>query len=109
VPLRALPRRHEVQHVHALVRLAVLLARLARELDAPRREKGAPGRGFDHLDEPRVKIFWTQKSQSRVCCTQNFKRKLIYRVSDLLISLVSVEMATSEAEPMLRMGAVFFT
>ena len=105
VPLRALPRRHQMQHVHALVRLAVLLARLARQLDAPRREEGAPGGGVDHLDEPSVKIFWTEKSQSCVCCTQNFKRKLIYRVSDLLISLVSVEMATSEAEPMERMGA----
>jgi len=41
-----------MQHVHALVRLAVLLARLARELDAARRKEGAPGRGVDHLDEP---------------------------------------------------------
>ena len=44
-------------------------------------------------------------SQYLVCCTQNFKRKLIYRVSDLLISLVSVEMATSEAEPIDKIGA----
>ena len=95
--------------MHALVRLAVLLARLARELDAARREEGAAGGGVDHLDEPRVKIFWTQKSQSLVCCTHNFKIKVICRVSDLLISLVSVEMATSEAEPMERMGAVFFS
>jgi len=41
-----------VQHVHALVRLAVLLAVLAHQLDAARREEGAPGRGVDHLDEP---------------------------------------------------------
>jgi len=34
------------------VRLAVLLARLARELDAARREEGAAGGGVDHLDEP---------------------------------------------------------
>ena len=40
-----------MQHVHALVRLAVLLARLARELDAARREEGAAGGGVDHLDE----------------------------------------------------------
>ena len=45
-----------MQHVHALVRLAVLLARLARELDAARREEGAPGRGVDHLDEACVKV-----------------------------------------------------
>jgi len=51
VPLRALPRRHQMQHVHALVRLAVLLARLARELDAARREEGAACGGVDHLDE----------------------------------------------------------
>jgi len=43
--------------VHALVRLAVLLARLARELDAARREEGAPGRGVDHLDEPSVYMY----------------------------------------------------
>ena len=30
---------------------------------------------------------------------------LIYKVSDLLISLVSVEMATSEAEPIDKIGA----
>ena len=56
MPLRALPRRHEVQHVHALVRLAVLLARLARELDAARREEGAPGRGVDHLYKSRIEV-----------------------------------------------------
>ena len=50
VPLRALPRRHQMQHVHALVRLAVLLARLARELDAPRREERVAGGRVDHLD-----------------------------------------------------------
>ena len=38
--------------MHALVRLAVLLARLARELDAARREEGAACGGVDHLDEP---------------------------------------------------------
>ena len=44
-----------------------------------------------------------------VCFERNCKMQLIYKAEQLTISLVSVEMATSEAEPMLRMGAVFFT
>ena len=42
--------------MHALVRLAVLLALLAAELDAARREEGAVRRGVHHLDEPRVEV-----------------------------------------------------
>ena len=45
-----------LQHVHALVALAVLLALLAAQLDAARREEGARGRGVDHLDEERVEV-----------------------------------------------------
>ena len=56
MPLLALPAGHEVQHVHALVRLAVLLALLAAELDAARREERAVRRGVHHLDEPRVEV-----------------------------------------------------
>ena len=44
-----------------------------------------------------------------VCFERNCKMQLLYKAEQLTISLVSVEMATSEAEPMLRMGAVFFT
>ena len=50
-----------MQHVLARVRLAVLLARLAGELDAARREERAPGGGVDHLDEPSIKVFWYAK------------------------------------------------
>ena len=52
--------------MHALVRLAVLLARLARELDAARREERAPGRGVDHLYKPRIEVLANTKSQSRL-------------------------------------------
>ena len=50
--LLALPARHEVQQVHALGDLARLLALLAAQLDAARREEGALRRGVLHLDEP---------------------------------------------------------
>jgi len=40
-----------------------------------------------------------------VCFERKFKMQLIYKAEQLTISLVSVEMATSEAEPMERMGA----
>ena len=45
-----------MEHVHALVALAVLLALLAAQLDAARREEGAPGGGVDHLDEAGVEV-----------------------------------------------------
>ena len=64
VPLRALPARHQMKHVHALVRLAVLLALRAGELDAPRREERAPGRGVDHLDQPLCIHAFTSVSQT---------------------------------------------
>ena len=54
--LLALPRRDEVEHVHALVALAVLLALFAAELDAPGHKERAPGRRVAHLDEARVEI-----------------------------------------------------
>ena len=54
-----------MQHVHALVRLAVLLARLARELDAARHEEGAPGRGIHHLDEALCKCTNIRVSQKK--------------------------------------------
>jgi len=40
-----------------------------------------------------------------VCLKRNFKIQLLYKAEQLTISLVSVEMATREAEPMERMGA----
>jgi len=46
-----------VQQVHALGDLARLLALLADQLDAARREEGALGGGVLHLYEPSVKIF----------------------------------------------------
>ena len=45
-----------MQHVHALVALAVLLALLAHQLDAPCREERAAGRRVAHLDETRVEV-----------------------------------------------------
>ena len=54
--LLRLPARDEVQHVHALVRLAVLLALLACELDAAYLEERAVCAGVAHLDEPRVEV-----------------------------------------------------
>ena len=45
-----------MEHVHALVALAVLLALLAAQLDAARCEEGAPGGGVDHLDEAGVEV-----------------------------------------------------
>jgi hypothetical protein len=56
VALLALPGRDEVEHVHALVALAVFLALLAAELDAPGHKERAPGRRVAHLDEARVEI-----------------------------------------------------
>ena len=44
-----------------------------------------------------------------VCFKRNFKIQLLYKGEQLTISLVSVEMATSEAEPMERMGATCTT
>ena len=54
--LLTLPGRHEVQHVHALVGLAVLLALLAAELDGARDEERAAGGRVLHLDEAGVEV-----------------------------------------------------
>ena len=56
VPLLRLPRRDEVQHVHALMGLALLLALLAAQLYAARREERPRGGRVDHFDESGVKI-----------------------------------------------------
>jgi hypothetical protein len=56
VALLALPGRDEVEHVHALVGLAVLLALLAAELDGAGHEERAAGRRVLHLDEARVEV-----------------------------------------------------
>jgi hypothetical protein len=56
VALLALPRRDEVEHMHALVALPVLLALLAAELDAPSHKERAAGRRVAHLDEARVEV-----------------------------------------------------
>ena len=45
-----------MEHVHALVALAVLLALLAAELDAARDEERAPSRRIAHLDEAGVEV-----------------------------------------------------
>ena len=50
MPFRALPLRHEVQAMHALVALAVLDARLTRELDAPCLKQRSVRVRVDHLD-----------------------------------------------------------
>ena len=54
--LLGLPGRHQMQHVDALCLFAGLLARLAAQLDAARREEGPAGGGVVHLDEARVKV-----------------------------------------------------
>ncbi len=54
--LLTLPGRHEVEHVDALVGLAVLLALFAAELDGARDEERAAGGGVAHLDEARVEV-----------------------------------------------------
>ena len=56
VPLLRLPRRDEVQHVHALMGLALFLALLAAQLYAARREERPGGGRVDHFDESGVKI-----------------------------------------------------
>lgn len=56
-----------LQHVHALVALAVLLALLAAQLDAARREEGARGRGVDHL--PQWGSVPDQKGTTMPCST----------------------------------------
>lgn len=63
VPLLALPARHEVQQVHALVRAAVLFARFARELDGAADEEGAVGGGVDHLRASQfaVELAWQER------------------------------------------------
>lgn len=45
-----------MQHVHALVCFAVLLALVARELDAARDKEGAVRGRVGHLDQPRVEV-----------------------------------------------------
>jgi len=45
-----------MKHVHALVRLAVLLTLCAGELDATGGEERAPGRGVYHLYKACVEI-----------------------------------------------------
>ena len=42
--------------MNAFMRLSLLLALLAAQLDAPRREERTRRGGVDHLDEARVKI-----------------------------------------------------
>lgn len=56
VALAGLPARDEVQHVGALVGLAVVDALGASELDAHADEHRAPGRLVAHLDEARVEV-----------------------------------------------------
>ena len=51
MPLGGLPRRHQMQHVHARLRLAGILARLARQLDgAGHKQRPVSGR-VNHFDE----------------------------------------------------------
>jgi hypothetical protein len=45
-----------MQHVHALVALAVFFAFLAAELDGARHKERAPGRRVAHLDEAGVEV-----------------------------------------------------
>jgi hypothetical protein len=56
MPIRALPPRHEVQHVHALGGLALVDALLARQLDAEAREQRQPRRLVAHPQQPRVEV-----------------------------------------------------
>ena len=54
MPLLTLPARHEMQEVVALVRAAVFLTGLARELDGAAHEEGSARGGVEHLDQARV-------------------------------------------------------
>jgi hypothetical protein len=56
VAFLALPGRDQVEHVDALVGLAVFLALLAAELDAARDKERAAGGRVLHLDEARVEV-----------------------------------------------------
>ncbi len=56
VPVRALPARDEVKHVHAFRRLAFGFARGARELDAEEGEDWLVGDFVPHLHQPGVEV-----------------------------------------------------
>jgi hypothetical protein len=56
VAVRALPPRHQVEHVDALGGPPLGLARGARQLDAQDGEDGLVGDGVAHLDEPGVEV-----------------------------------------------------
>jgi len=56
MPVRALPARHEVEHVHARGCLSVLDAPAARELDADAGEKRQARDLVPHPEQARVKI-----------------------------------------------------
>ena len=56
VALLALPGGHQVEHVDALVGLAVLLALFAAKLDAARDKERATGGGVAHFYEAGVEV-----------------------------------------------------
>jgi hypothetical protein len=65
VPVRALPPRHEVQHVHTPHCLALLDALLARQLDAERREQRQPCDLVPHPEQPRVEVYLRRQRRDR--------------------------------------------
>ena len=56
VARRALPRRHQVQQVHALLRDPLVLARGARQLHLDLEEHGLPRSGVYLFKKPRVEV-----------------------------------------------------
>ena len=72
------------------MRLAVLLAVLAHQLDAARREEGAPGRGVDHLDQSiHMYMCVRQITVSRKCSFDCINLDFIIRTKKMQVQLGS--------------------
>jgi len=81
VAVRALPARHEVEHVHAGGRLAVLDALAARQLHADAREQGQARDLVAHPQEPGVEVDLGRErgdgDQARVADEQEGRHRLV--------------------------------
>jgi hypothetical protein len=81
VPVRALPARHEVEHVHTRPRLALLDALLARQLDAERREQRQPRDLVPHPEQARVEVDLRRqrrdRDEARVADQQQGRHRLL--------------------------------
>jgi hypothetical protein len=81
VAVRALPARHEVEHVDAGGRLAVLDALAARQLHADAREQGQARDLVAHPQEPGVEVDLGRErgdgDQARVADEQEGRHRLV--------------------------------